>query len=166
VTGHTIIVYKVYKTNSNIFTFSLKRVNLIVCVFDRDSNFFQMRNLIKIFSLIFFTSSVVLNSCIPDEGFPSLSTESVTKITSNSCTCGGTIYTEGRSPITGRGICWSTQSYPTISDNRTSDGTGTGTFVSNISGLKASTTYYIRAYATNDYATAYGNEVSFTSSGF
>ncbi len=59
-------------------------------------------------------------------------------------------------------MCWSTGQTPTISDYKTTDGTGPGSFVSSISGLSANTTYYVRAYATNCNGTAYGNEMSFT----
>ena len=51
---------------------------------------------------------------------------------------------------------------PTISGTHTSDGSGKGTFTSNITGLTASTMYYVRAYATNGTGTAYGDEFSFT----
>ena len=44
----------------------------------------------------------------------------------------------------------------------TVDGSGTGAFTSNITGLTAGTTYYVRAYATNDVGTAYGEQKSFT----
>ncbi len=46
--------------------------------------------------------------------------------------------------------------------NHTTDGIGSGTFASNITGLTPDTKYYIRAYATNSAGTAYGNEVSVT----
>jgi uncharacterized protein (TIGR02145 family) len=59
-------------------------------------------------------------------------------------------------------VCWSTNQTPTISDNKTTDGTGAGNFVSSISGLTANTTYYVRAYATNSNGTAYGSVMSFT----
>ncbi|MCX6294109.1 MAG: fibronectin type III domain-containing protein [Sphingobacteriales bacterium] len=45
---------------------------------------------------------------------------------------------------------------------KTNDGNGTGIFISNLTGLIANTTYYVRAYATNANGTSYGNEVSFT----
>ena len=64
--------------------------------------------------------------------------------------------------MTARGVCWSTGQTPTISDNKTTDGTGAGVFVSNISGLTAITTYYARAYATNSKGTDYGSSMSFT----
>ena len=58
--------------------------------------------------------------------------------------------------VTERGVCWTTGLNPTISDNRTSDGTGTGSFTSTITGLNSGTTYYVRAYATNSVGTGYG----------
>ncbi len=45
---------------------------------------------------------------------------------------------------------------------KTTDGTGTGSFTSNLTGLVGSTLYYVRAYATNGGGTTYGTEVSFT----
>jgi hypothetical protein len=49
-------------------------------------------------------------------------------------------------------------------NNLTTNGTGIGTFSSNLTGLISSTTYYVRAYATNAAGTAYGNQISFTTS--
>ena len=63
--------------------------------------------------------------------------------------------------ITARGVCWSTSPNPTIADSHTVDGSGTGNFNSSIIGLSPSTTYYVRAYATNVYDTAYGDEKTF-----
>jgi uncharacterized protein (TIGR02145 family) len=60
-----------------------------------------------------------------------------------------------------RGVCWSTGNTPTIADSKTTDGTGPGTFLSLITGLTDGTTYYVRAYATNDAGTGYGNTFSF-----
>jgi len=92
---------------------------------------------------------------------PSLTTYSVTNITSTTASCGGKITNAGNSTITERGVCWSKTSNPTISNSKTSNGTGTGSFSSSISGLSANTMYYVRAYATNSAGTAYGNQVSF-----
>jgi uncharacterized protein (TIGR02145 family) len=93
---------------------------------------------------------------------PALTTSAVNSITPNSASCGGNITAQGNSPVTARGVCWNTSPNPTIVNSKTIDGTGTGTFTSSITGLTPSTTYYIRAYATNNAGTAYGNGISFT----
>jgi hypothetical protein len=93
---------------------------------------------------------------------PTLTTSTVTNITQNTATSGGNITSDGGSTVTARGICWNTTHNPLITSNHTTDGTGTGSFVSNITGLTGGSLYYVRAYATNSNGTAYGNEVSFT----
>jgi len=50
---------------------------------------------------------------------------------------------------------------PTISDSHTLDGSGTGAFTSDITGLNGDTTYYVRAYATNSAGIGYGNNLTF-----
>ena len=92
---------------------------------------------------------------------PSVTTNIVSNITEASATCGGNVTSDGGA-LTYRGVCWSTSQNPTVSDSRTNDGSGTGTFTSNISGLTPNTTYYVRAYAINSVDTTYGQEVSFT----
>ncbi len=93
---------------------------------------------------------------------PTLTTTSVSNITDSSAVCGGTITNDGGATVSARGICWDTLPYPTISKNHTANGSGTGSFTSNITGLKPSTKYYVRAYATNAAGTAYGNQDTFT----
>jgi uncharacterized protein (TIGR02145 family) len=97
---------------------------------------------------------------------PTLTTTAVSSISPNTAVSGGTISSDGGAAITVRGICWSTIANPTIALNtKTTDGIGTGVFTSNISGLTANTTYYVRSYATNSQGTAYGNELNFTTIG-
>ncbi len=92
-----------------------------------------------------------------------ITTNSISNISSSSATTGGTIIYYLGSSITSKGICWSTNSNPTISlSTKTIDGIGSDNFTSNIAGLSVNTTYYVRAYATNSAGTTYGNEVSFT----
>ncbi|MCX6334779.1 MAG: DUF1566 domain-containing protein [Bacteroidia bacterium] len=95
---------------------------------------------------------------------PTLTTSSITSITSNSAISGGNITSDGGSSVTARGVCWNTSANPTVSNNITTDGNDIGSFTSNLTGLNPGTTYYTRAYATNSMGTAYGNELSFTTS--
>ena len=90
---------------------------------------------------------------------PTLSTTAALNITTTSATSGGTITNDGKSPVTSRGVCWSTNQNPTTTDSKTSDGSGIGSFTSTITGLTPGSTYYIRAYASNAVGTAYGNQV-------
>jgi uncharacterized protein (TIGR02145 family) len=92
-----------------------------------------------------------------------ITTSPVTSIMGSTALGGGTITSDGGESITARGICWSINQNPTTDDNHTNDGTGTGTYSSNLSGLTSSTTYYVRAYATTSIGTAYGNEKIFSS---
>jgi uncharacterized protein (TIGR02145 family) len=92
---------------------------------------------------------------------PALTTASFTFITPNSVTSGGNITNDGGAAVTARGVCWNTTGNPTIVNSKTTDGAGSGTFSSLISGLVANTSYYFRAYATNSMGTSYGNEIPF-----
>jgi hypothetical protein len=83
-------------------------------------------------------------------------------ITDNTSSSGGNITSDGGSIITARGVCWNTSKNPTIADSKTMDGSGSGKFTSFLTGLSENTLYYVRAYATNEVGTAYGNEVSVT----
>jgi hypothetical protein len=89
-------------------------------------------------------------------------TAAASLITGTTATSGGTITSAGDATVTSRGICWSTSHNPSIANDKTIDGSGTGSFTSSISGLIAEQTYYARAYATTSVGTAYGPEISFT----
>ena len=94
---------------------------------------------------------------------PTVTTNDITNITSNSATGGGNVIDNGGSTVIERGVCWSTSPNPTIDDEKTINGDGYGAFDSELTALAANTIYYIRAYAVNAAGTAYGNNVSFTS---
>ena len=97
---------------------------------------------------------------VPEQ--PVVTTAEVTGITCYTAVSGGEVTFDGNVTVTARGICWGTSPNPTIEDNKTTDGTGVGGFTSNLSNLEHNTTYYVRAYATNEVGTAYGEEVTFT----
>ena len=92
-----------------------------------------------------------------------VTTNAVTSINESSGITGGSITTSGTGSISSKGVCWSVTSSPTTANSKTSDGSGTTSFTSSISGLASGTKYYVRAYATdNSGVTSYGGEVSFT----
>ena len=95
-------------------------------------------------------------------GMAVITTNSITGITASSAVSGGNVVSDGGDNITARGVCWATTQNPTVSNSHTTDGTGTGEFVSSITGLTNNVTYYVRAYATNSNGTSYGEERSFT----
>ena len=102
---------------------------------------------------------------IPTPGnLATLTTLPIGNLTSTSAQSGGIITSNGGTLVTQRGVVWSTSPNPTTANNTTSDGSGTGSYTSNLTNLTANTTYYVRAYATNSAGTAYGNELSFTTS--
>jgi sugar lactone lactonase YvrE len=98
---------------------------------------------------------------------PSLTTADVMlDVTSTSAQSGGTVTSVGASAVTAIGVCYSSSNQlPTLANTKTSETIGNSySFVSNLSGLTPSTTYYVRAYATNAFGTAYGSVVKFTTS--
>ena len=99
---------------------------------------------------------------LPETTIPSVTTAPITNITTNSATSGGTVTASGGASVTARGVCWSTSPNPTTANSHTNNGTGTGSFVSQLTGLTANTFYYVRAYATNSVGTAYGNQQTFS----
>lgn len=98
---------------------------------------------------------------------PTITSVAVSSITGGSASSGGNVSSDGGSAITARGVCWSTATNPTTAlATKTIDAGTTGAFSSNIAGLSETTTYYVRAYATNSAGTSYGNEISFTTTAF
>ena len=92
---------------------------------------------------------------------PGVTTANVTNIGNTTATGGGNVISTGGATVTERGICWGTSHNPTISGSHDSNGTGTGNYTVNMTGLTPNTTYYVKAYAINSQGTAYGEEVNF-----
>lgn len=96
-------------------------------------------------------------------GVPSVVTGQVSNITAVSAECGGNVTSCGEGPVLDYGLCWSTANVPTIDiGNHVSLGYGIGAFSGIITNLETNTTYYVRAYATNELGTAYGEVRQFT----
>jgi uncharacterized protein (TIGR02145 family) len=93
---------------------------------------------------------------------PQVTTGTISDTTMTTATVlGNNVLSDGGSPITHKGVCWSESINPLITDNVTDNGTGTGTYNSLLTDLTRNTLYYVRAYATNDAGTSYGDNVSF-----
>jgi len=116
-----------------------------------------------------FLALVFFSGCKKEEEsakLPTITTSAISGITATTAIGGGTISNNGGDWVNTRGVCWSTEPNPTISlSTKTSDGTGNGTFTSNITGLVNETVYHVRAYAKNSAGIAYGEDVTFTASG-
>ena len=95
---------------------------------------------------------------------PTVTTGEVSNITQTTAQGSGNVTNSGGANVTERGVCWGTSHNPTISGSHANNGTGTGGFTVNMTGLTANTHYYVRAYAKNSAGVSYGNEVDFTTS--
>ena len=117
----------------------------------------------KKLSLFLVALTMILLSCKPEAEKPTVVTKSVGEVTKTSAKVVGQVTADGGAEITERGVCWNTAPAPEVIDYRTkvAEG-GLGIFTLNLSNLEPQTTYYVRAYATNEVGTAYGEEVSFT----
>ena len=93
---------------------------------------------------------------------PAVTTNEVTSISYTSAACGGDAPFSGGAAISAKGLCYGLTEHPTINDNVIPGGAGVGSFIVNLTGLTANTTYYVRAYATNSVGTNYGEERVFS----
>ncbi len=98
------------------------------------------------------------STATPSSSVPTVTTSLASSITDISAQSGGNVTSDGGDPVTARGVAYDTNSNPTVG---TSDGTGTGTYFSSLTGLVPNTLYYYRAYATNGNGTGYGSELNF-----
>ena len=114
-------------------------------------------------TVCWLTLVIIAHSCRKEDPptIPVVESVIITDITQTTAIGGGQIVTDGGKPVTKRGVCWGVTNQPTINDNKTTDGTGDGSFVSSITGLAPGVLYYVRAYATNGVGTGYGDPVSF-----
>ncbi len=110
----------------------------------------------------YYASNIV--SFTTTNGLPSVTTAAVTNITTSTAKSGGEVTNNGGYAVTARGVCWNTMGSPELNDHdqHTTNGNGNGVFTSNLTGLELNTTYYVRAYATNQMGTNYGEEIPFT----
>ena len=91
-----------------------------------------------------------------------VTTNPVTNITYFTADCGGIVTSDGGGVISVKGVCWNTSPKPTVEDAHTEDGSGAGEFTSHLTELNPNKTYYVRAYASNEVGTVYGNDIMFS----
>ena len=91
-----------------------------------------------------------------------LTTDLVADIRTRKATITGTVTNDGGEFVFTRGFCFATTPTPTVTNGAVTTGNGLGTFSADITELVASTTYYVRAFATTTAGTSYGNELNFT----
>ena len=141
-----------HETTSNA-GFSDQMENLI------PSSSYFVKAYVKIEEVILYSDQLQI---MTTNGLPVLTTTPVSDITINTATIGGEVTDNGGFSVTARGVCWSTGNNPSLADEHTSNGSGTGRFTNHLTGLSANTKYYVRSFATNSEGKVYGNELSFT----
>lgn len=180
--GHNMKLNIAYSADSNFVTYTqLNPKNQPVAISDNDQPLVPLKYSIKttvnygqifylriypwyVYSQAIFTKYVCIQDVVisgTTSGtvipvLPIISTDPVTDISLTTAVCGGSVSLDGDAEVTERGVCWNSEGNPTISDSRTIDGSGLGTFNSLITGLSSNTKYYFRAYATNSVGTNYG----------
>lgn len=117
-------------------------------------------------AVLVLVAMVLFSSCDDDEKpktLPIVITSEITDVTTTAAKGGGEVANNGNAEIIARGLAYSsTTNPPTIADSKTEVAEAESVFESALEGLASSTTYYVRAYATNSVGTAYGEVVSFT----
>ena len=119
-----------------------------------------MINLIIVTAIILFFTT----NCKKEKfaSLPVLSTTAMSVIADNHAESKSKVVNNGGADITSRGVCWNITSAPSITDSKTVDEGGVGTYFSKITGLTAGTEYHLRAYATNEIGTSYSEEITFS----
>lgn len=94
-------------------------------------------------------------------GMPVVHTGEIQSVSSTMAVVSSQVVDDSGFPVIHRGVCFSVSQHPTLSAPHTDDGSGIGSFSSNLTNLTPGTRYYYRAYATNGLGTEYGEEKTF-----
>lgn len=126
-----------------------------------------MKNKVIVFvaTVLLSLSTTCKKEVVIEEAVPVVETYEVTGVGESTALSGGKIISEGTSKVIARGVCWSKNNPPTISDAKSYDAEFDGTFVSKLEGLDLATTYYAMAFAKNSTGFGYGEIKSFTTLG-
>lgn len=121
-----------------------------------------LRDVARIFRCVCIAvlSVLLLQGCLRERK-PDIITNEASDVMGTTATCGGSIYDNGAA-VYERGVCYDVKHKPEITGLHTTDGHGSGDFVSHLTGLEPNTTYYVRAYTVGEHSVFYGDEISFT----
>ena len=110
------------------------------------------------------STSVQVSMKMADLSLPTLAMNGIASLTSNSVRLTAMLSSLGNSSVTQYGFCYAEHELPTTSDQCFNLGSATspGQFSQTVTGLKAETTYYCRAFAQNGAGLAYSDELTFT----
>ena len=108
------------------------------------------------------SGAVESDEALPNIDLPTVVTNAPISISSSGAVGGGNVTSAGGAAVTVRGVVVSTSNSPTLNDLVFQAGSGTGFFTATLTGLESSTTYHVRAFATNAGGTAYGSNQAFT----
>ncbi|RCX17845.1 endo-beta-N-acetylglucosaminidase D [Anaerobacterium chartisolvens] len=102
------------------------------------------------------------NTLTGEETIPQVATGGAENITYDSAALSAEVTSDGGSMVTERGFIYSQNASPS-EENGTlvKEGSGSGSYKANITGLSSQTKYYYRAYAANSEGTAYGEIKNF-----
>ncbi|MFC2100355.1 hypothetical protein ACFLRZ_00850 [Bacteroidota bacterium] len=95
---------------------------------------------------------------------PVVVTKDALQVSSQSAVCNAEVTSDGGFPLLAKGICWSIGSEPNVEGSHTNNGTDLGSYSCSITSLNSNTTYYYRAYASNEKGTSYGETKTFKTS--
>ena len=93
---------------------------------------------------------------------PTVTTMGITEVKAMSAKVGGKVSDDGGHEVTVRGVCYALHQTPTVEDSVVTAGKDTGSYTCTLVRLTKETTYYMRAYATNNIGTVYGAQKLFT----
>ena len=92
---------------------------------------------------------------------PEVTTKEITNLRAKIAETGGEVLNDNGGAIVSRGVCWNKVGNPTIEDSLSVDSLGLGKYESSLNNLEIGTKYYMRAYATNEIGTGYGDIINF-----
>lgn len=92
---------------------------------------------------------------------PTVQTTTVKNILYTGAKVSASIQSDGHGTIVRRGICWSTHDLPCVTDSALEISGNAALYTCELSHLQINTTYHVRAFATNEVGTGYGQDVSF-----